>query len=212
MLSDDALQRLDEAFRAAGKSLYMVGGSVRDELLGRPTLDYDFTTDAQPDEVRRLLAAAQPENVYAIGAKFGTISATMEGNTIHVTTYRGERYNPRSRKPEVTFGVSLEEDLARRDFTINAMAQEVRTRAIVDPFGGRQDLDNRLIRAVGDPAARFAEDPLRLLRAVRRPPPPPPPPPPPSTKTRPCSLPPPGWGGGGGGAATPPPPSFSPAI
>ena len=167
MLSDDALQRLDSAFRAAGKTLYMVGGSVRDELLGRPTLDYDFTTDAQPDEVRHLLAAAQPENIYAIGAKFGTISATMEGNTVHVTTYRGERYNPKSRKPEVTFGVSLEEDLARRDFTMNAMAQEVRTRTIVDPFGGRQDLDNRLIRAVGDPAARFAEDPLRLLRAVR---------------------------------------------
>ena len=167
MLSEDALRRLDEAFRAAGKTLYMVGGSVRDELLGRPTFDYDFTTDAQPDEVRQLLAAAQPENIYAIGAKFGTISATMEGNTVHVTTYRGERYNPKSRKPEVTFGVSLEEDLARRDFTMNAMAQEVRTRTIVDPFGGRQDLDNRLIRAVGDPAARFAEDPLRLLRAVR---------------------------------------------
>src|ERR671935_84910 len=89
MLSDEALRRLDSAFRAAGKTLYMVGGSVRDELLGRPTFDYDFTTDAQPDEVRRLLAAAQPENVYAIGAKFGTISATIEGNTIHVTTYGG---------------------------------------------------------------------------------------------------------------------------
>src|SRR5437764_14858250 len=91
----------------------------------------------------------------------------MEGNTVHVSTARGQRYSPRSRKPEVTFGVSLGEDLARRDFTMNAMAQEVRTRTIVDPFGGRQDLDNKLIRAVGDPAARFTEDPLRLLRAVR---------------------------------------------
>ena len=167
MLSDDALRRLDEAFRAAGKSLYLVGGSVRDELLGRPLTDYDFTTDAHPDEIRRLLSAARPENVYAVGEKFGTICATMEGDTIQVTAYRGERYNPKSRKPEVTFGVSLRDDLARRDFTINAMAREVRGSVVADPFGGRDDLAARLVRAVGDPAARFAEDPLRLLRAVR---------------------------------------------
>ncbi len=167
MLSKTALRRLDEVFRAAGHSLYLVGGSVRDELLGRPSTDDDFTTDAHPDEIRRLLAQAQPENVYAVGEKFGTICATLEGETVQVTAYRGERYNPKSRKPQVTFGVSLHDDLARRDFTINAMAQDLRSGALVDPFDGRADLEARTIRAVGDPAARFAEDPLRLLRAVR---------------------------------------------
>ena len=167
MLSPDALRRLDEAFRAVGHALYLVGGSVRDELLGRPGLDDDFTTDAEPPEVRRLLNSIGPENVYAVGEKFGTMCATLEGQTLQVTTYRGEHYNPKSRKPEVTFGVSLHDDLARRDFTINAMARDLRGGAIVDPFGGQDDLRAGLIRAVGDPAHRFAEDPLRLLRAVR---------------------------------------------
>ena len=167
MLSKTALRRLDEVFRAAGHSLYLVGGSVRDELLGRPSTDDDFTTDARPDAIRRLLEQAQPENVYAVGEKFGTICATLEGETVQVTAYRGEHYNPKSRKPEVTFGVSLHDDLARRDFTINAMAQDLRSGELIDPFGGRADLEARSVRAVGDPAARFAEDPLRLLRAVR---------------------------------------------
>lgn len=167
MLSDDALGRLRTSFQSADKSLYLVGGSVRDALLGRPGIDADFTTDAPPPEVRRLLAAARPENVYAIGEKFGTICATFEGHTVQVTTYRGEQYNPRSRKPEVTFGVSLREDLARRDFTVNAMAQNLLTGEIVDPYGGRDDLRLGIIRAVGDPDERFAEDPLRLLRAAR---------------------------------------------
>jgi len=166
-LSATALRRLDDAFRDAGKTLYLVGGSVRDELLGRPSLDYDFTTDAHPPEIRLLLAAARPENVYAVGEKFGTICATVEGHTVQVTAYRGEQYNPKSRKPEVTFGVSLEDDLARRDFTINAMAHDLCGGPLVDPFDGRADIDARLVRAVRDPAARFAEDPLRMLRAAR---------------------------------------------
>jgi len=166
-LSAAALQRLDQAFKSAGKSLYLVGGSVRDALLGRPNTDYDFTTDAHPEEIRRLLSSVRPENVFAVGEKFGTICATIEGHEVQVTAYRGEVYNPRSRKPEVTFGVSLRQDLARRDFTINAMAQDIASGELVDPFGGRDDLANGLVRAVGDPAERFAEDPLRLLRAVR---------------------------------------------
>jgi len=169
-LSDDALRRLDDAFRDAGHALYLVGGSVRDELLGRPVTDYDFTTDAEPAAIRRVLATVRPENLYAVGEKFGTICATLEGQTVQVTAYRGETYNPRSRKPEVTFGVSLRDDLARRDFTINAMAQDIASGAIVDPFDGRADLDAGLVRAVEGPggaSARFAEDPLRLLRAVR---------------------------------------------
>jgi len=166
-LSPTALRRLDDVFRAADKALYLVGGSVRDELLGRASLDYDFTTDAHPAEIRRLLAEARPENVYAVGEKFGTICATLEGHTVQVTAYRGEQYNPKSRKPEVTFGVSLHDDLARRDFTINAMAHDLRDGPLVDPFDGRSDLEQELIRAVRDPAARFAEDPLRMLRAAR---------------------------------------------
>ncbi len=166
-LSAEALRRIDSAFHADGKELYLVGGSVRDELLGRPVTDYDFTTDARPDEIRRLLAAARPEHVYAVGEKFGTICATLEGHTVQVTSYRGEQYNPKSRKPEVTFGVSLEDDLARRDFTVNAMARDLHGGPPIDPFGGRADLRAGLIRAVRDPAERFAEDPLRMLRAVR---------------------------------------------
>ncbi len=166
-LSRAALVRLHDAFQAAGHALYLVGGTVRDELLGRDSPDLDFTTDAHPDQTRRILAGVEPENIYAVGEKFGTICATIEGVTLEFTTYRGERYNPKSRKPEVTFGVSLHDDLARRDLTINAMARHPVSGEIVDPFGGRRDLEDRLIRAVGDPEARFAEDPLRLLRAIR---------------------------------------------
>ncbi len=166
-LSPAALLRLDRTFRQAGHVLYLVGGSVRDELLGRPVLDYDFTTDAHPEEICSLLASVEPENLFAIGEKFGTISATIEGFRVEVTAFRGESYEAGSRKPEVRFGVSLDDDLARRDFTINALAQEITSGAVVDLFGGRADLDARLVRAVGDPRARFAEDPLRLLRAVR---------------------------------------------
>src|SRR5262249_52699821 len=145
----------------------LVGGTVRDELLGRRSPDLDFTTDAPPDQTRRILSGVEPENIYAVGEKFGTICATIAGGTLEFTTYRGERYNPKSRKPEVTFGVSLQDDRARRDVTITAMARHRVSGEIVDPFGGRGDLEDRLIRAVGDPPARFAEDPLRLLRAVR---------------------------------------------
>ena len=180
-LSPAALTDLAAAFARAGKEIYLVGGIVRDRLLGRPSTDYDFTTDARPDETRRILATIS-RNVYAPGERFGTISATVEGYELQVTTFRGERYESGSRKPEVTHeGLSLQEDLARRDFTINAMAlrldpatnlnlqdREAGRAAIVDPFDGRGDLARRRIRAVGDPAERFAEDPLRLLRAVRQ--------------------------------------------
>jgi poly(A) polymerase len=164
---NSALQRLVEAFSAAGYQLYLVGGTVRDLLLGRPSTDFDLATDAPPAGVKRLLHAAGAEHVWTVGERFGTIGARLEGATFEITTFRSEEYAPRSRKPAVRFGTSLEGDLARRDFTINAIAQDPRTGALIDPFGGARDLAARLIRAVGNPDERFTEDPLRLLRAVR---------------------------------------------
>jgi len=164
---NSALQRLVEAFSAAGYQLYLVGGTVRDLLLGRPSTDFDLATDAPPAGVKRLLHAVGAEHIWTVGERFGTIGARLGDATFEITTFRSEEYAPRSRKPAVRFGTSLEGDLARRDFTINAIAQEPRTGALIDPFGGVRDLEGRLIRAVGNPDERFTEDPLRLLRAVR---------------------------------------------
>ncbi|GAC1431065.1 MAG: CCA tRNA nucleotidyltransferase [Chloroflexota bacterium] len=176
MLSDRTLRRLGQAFTDAGYELYAVGGCVRDLLLGRPTTDYDFTSDALPEATKKVLATLHPDALYAVGEKFGTIGAVIEGHRIEVTTFRGDVYTPEGKRhPEVTFGVGLADDLARRDLTINAMAYRLSDSAVgggvldalVDPFGGRADLGARLIRAVGDAPMRFREDPLRLLRAVR---------------------------------------------
>jgi poly(A) polymerase len=167
-LLDVALvQRLGRWFAQHGQQLYLVGGSVRDLALGRPTHDLDFATDAPPERTREILAAAHPDALYSVGERFGTIGAAFDGRNVEVTTFRGEHYEPGSRKPVVYYGRSLAEDLARRDFTVNAMARHPVTGELVDLFGGRADLQARLIRAVGNPDLRFAEDPLRLLRAVR---------------------------------------------
>jgi poly(A) polymerase len=160
-------RRLADAFQVRGKSLYAVGGSVRDGLRGQATVDLDFTTDARPDDVKRLVKRAGADGIYTVGEKFGTIGATFGDQIVEITTYRSEQYEPGSRKPQVRFGNSLLGDLSRRDFTINAMAKDAARGEIIDPFGGQRDLASRTIRAVGDPAERFAEDPLRLLRAVR---------------------------------------------
>ena len=161
------LRTLAAHFGEAGYELYLVGGSVRDGLLHRPTHDLDFATDAHPPVIKRLLARAQPDSRYDVGEKFGTIGATFGEWVVEITTYRSEEYAFASRKPAVTFGTNLEDDLSRRDFTINAIAQEPTTGGMLDPFHGLQDLQRGLIRAVGNPAARFREDPLRMLRALR---------------------------------------------
>src|SRR5215471_13157093 len=165
----DMINTLAEAFHAQHKQLYIVGGTVRDVLLHREeSNDEDLATDATPDEIKRIVAPTRPQAVVLVGERFGTVRLHYSHNIIEITTFRSEQYNPHSRKPEVCFGTVLEDDLLRRDFTINAMACHPLTGEIIDPFGGRQDLAAHVIRAVGnEPDKRFDEDPLRLLRAVR---------------------------------------------
>ncbi len=165
----DIILMLAEAFHAQQKQLYMVGGTVRDALLQRGEAhDGDMATDAHPEEIKRLVAPTHPTAVVLVGERFGTVRLHYDNSIIEITTFRSERYNPDSRKPEVCFGDHLEEDLARRDFTINALARDPLSERIIDLFNGRQDLADHVLRAVGDePDKRFDEDPLRLLRAIR---------------------------------------------
>lgn len=144
--------------------LYEVGGSVRDHLLGKEPSDYDFCTPKTPDEIEQAVRdfGRRP---YLIGKRFGTVGLKVEGRIVEITTFRSEKYPEGSRKPDVEFVQDIAQDLARRDFTINAMAS--RGGKIIDPFKGKEDLQNGLIRAVGTPSHRFKEDPLRLLRAIR---------------------------------------------
>src|SRR5919107_1881059 len=162
----EPLLPIGEAFREAGHELYLVGGYVRDCLLGGEHPDIDATTDARPREIKRLLGP-WAEHLWTVGERFGTIGSTVGGFAVEVTTYRTDQYTRGSRHPEVRFGDSLQEDLARRDFTINAVAAHAPTGRIVDPFEGRKDLERGVIRAVGDPLERMRDDPLRMLRAVR---------------------------------------------
>ncbi|RWZ51123.1 CCA tRNA nucleotidyltransferase [Labedella phragmitis] len=155
-----------EAFRAAGHELALVGGPVRDAMLDRGTNDLDFTTDARPDEILRIvtpISAAQ----WDIGREFGTIGARVGDDTVEITTYRADEYDGTTRKPVVAFGDSLEGDLVRRDFTVNAMALRVPDVALVDPSGGVEDLVARVLRTPIEPEVSFGDDPLRMLRAAR---------------------------------------------
>jgi poly(A) polymerase len=160
------LADLGEAFREAGHELYLVGGYVRDGLLGEAGLDADATTGAHPREIKRLLGP-RAEHLWIVGERFGTIGARVGGYALEITTYRSDLYTQGSRHPKVRFGESLEEDLARRDFTINAIAADALTGRVLDPFDGRKDLASGVIRTVGEPLDRMRDDPLRILRAVR---------------------------------------------
>ncbi len=149
--------------REAGKKCYLVGGAVRDYLLGREVSDFDLATDARPEEVARLYRRVIPT-----GIKHGTVTVLWKGFEVEVTTFRTESSYADGRHPdEVAFAATIEEDLARRDFTVNAMAFDLSEGRLLDPFGGREDLAHKLLRAVGDPMERFGEDGLRPLRAVR---------------------------------------------
>lgn len=192
----DIIQTLARLFRADQYELYLVGGSVRDLIMRRETsADADLATNARPDTIKRLVAPLNPLAVVTVGEQFGTVrlhfpladaessapapeagpvpAALVAANepgmeVIEITTYRSDEYDEMSRKPVVTFGDSLVGDLLRRDFTMNAMALDPLSGEITDPYGGRDDIQRRLIRAVGDnPERRFDEDPLRMLRAAR---------------------------------------------
>ncbi|PPG18080.1 CCA tRNA nucleotidyltransferase [Rathayibacter sp. AY1C6] len=158
--------RLAEAFAAQGHELALVGGPVRDAFLGHGVHDLDFTTSARPDDIVRVVAPIA-EAHWDIGRAFGTIGARVAGETVEITTYRSDSYDGVSRKPEVEFGDSLEGDLVRRDFTVNAMALRLPEVVLVDPSGGVEDLLAGRLRTPSPADLSFGDDPLRMLRGAR---------------------------------------------
>ena len=161
-------RELSDRFSAAGHRLYLVGGVVRDAVLGRLSdeADLDFTTDARPDEIEKL-AAGLAEAVWTQGRKFGTIGMKVGGRVFEVTTHRADAYASDSRKPEVVFSDKVETDLSRRDFTVNAMALSLPDLQLIDPFGGVTDLAAGRLRTPLSPEESFSDDPLRMMRAAR---------------------------------------------
>jgi poly(A) polymerase len=160
-------ERLGSAFAAAGHELHLVGGTVRDALMGRPDDDLDFATDARPE---RVLAVVEPlaAATWTTGIEFGTVGVQVGARRCEITTFRADRYDRISRNPSVAYGSSLVDDLSRRDFTMNAMALSVAgERRFADPFGGLGDLARGVLRTPGTPEESFADDPLRMLRAAR---------------------------------------------
>jgi poly(A) polymerase len=165
----EATAELAERFTAAGRSLYLVGGSVRDALYPTTkasTDDFDLTTEARPDQIE-LLVRGWADDVWTQGARFGTIGCRRAGQIFEITTHRAEVYVPDSRKPEVSFGDDIALDLSRRDFTINAMALRLPDMELLDPFDGLGDLAAGRLRTPLDPEISFGDDPLRMLRAAR---------------------------------------------
>ncbi len=161
--------RLGEAFGAAGHELHLVGGSVRDALLGRDLgqADLDFATDARPPQVQAIVEPLA-EASWTTGIEFGTVGVQLGGRRCEITTFRADRYDRISRNPAVAYGQSLADDLLRRDFTMNAMALSVTgERVFSDPYGGLADLARGVLRTPGKPEDSFADDPLRMLRAAR---------------------------------------------
>ena len=160
------LRELGELFAGAGHEIALVGGPVRDAFLGRTSPDLDFTTSAAPDQTQRLLAGWGDAH-WDIGKEFGTIGARRGDVTVEVTTYRADAYDHQTRKPIVAFGDNLEDDLVRRDFTMNAMALRLPSLEFVDPYAGLTDLARKVLRTPGSPEVSFADDPLRMMRAAR---------------------------------------------
>ncbi len=160
------VSRLADAFAASGRELALVGGSVRDAFLGVAPGDLDFTTDADPDAILAIVAPIADAH-WDVGRAFGTIGATVGGLTVEITTYRTDAYDGDTRKPVVEFGDTLEGDLVRRDFTVNAMALRLPQLVLVDPAGGIEDLLARRLATPGAPETSFGDDPLRMMRAAR---------------------------------------------
>jgi len=157
---------LGRRFTEAGHELALVGGPVRDAMLGRHHNDLDFTTSARPEQTERLLRG-WADAIWDMGRAFGTIGCRKGDWQVEITTYRSESYDPDSRKPDVDFGDNLAGDLGRRDFTVNAMAVRLPGRELEDPYGGVVDLAHRVLRTPGRPEDSFSDDPLRMMRAAR---------------------------------------------
>lgn len=166
VLGDPVVRALCDAFEAGGHELYLVGGSVRDSLLGVPHEDLDFATDARPDVIETTVAPLASD-MWTMGRAFGTIGARVQGQNVEITTYRADVYEVGSRKPVVTFGHDLRGDLLRRDFTVNAMAIRPGDGTLVDPFGGVGHLAAKTLATPREARVSFGEDPLRMLRAAR---------------------------------------------
>ncbi|MFM8922322.1 MAG: CCA tRNA nucleotidyltransferase [Candidatus Nanopelagicaceae bacterium] len=159
---------LAQAFKSAGFKLALVGGPVRDAILGRLGNDLDFTTNARPEESKKILST-WAEDVWDLGIDFGTIAGKRGDTTVEITTYRSDKYDPNSRKPEVQFGDEIEGDLSRRDFTVNAMALELTGEKpkFIDQFNGLADLSAKILRTPVTAEQSFSDDPLRMMRAAR---------------------------------------------
>ncbi|MDP4971965.1 MAG: CCA tRNA nucleotidyltransferase, partial [Pontimonas sp.] len=164
--SEEPIKGLAEAFAVAGFELALVGGPVRDAFLGRTVHDLDFTTSATPDEIEKLVKPLA-DAIWDVGRAFGTIAAQLGEHTVEITTYRADSYDGSSRKPDVVFGSSLEEDLFRRDFTMNAMALTLPEVKLVDPCNGLEDLLAGVLRTPIEPEISFQDDPLRMMRGAR---------------------------------------------
>ncbi len=160
------LKEVSTSYQDAGFEIYLVGGAVRDGILGIETNDFDFTTNASPEDSLGLLKKKGYKTT-EIGKAFGTIETTIEKCSIHITTYREDTYGKDSRKPEVQTSNSLDTDLSRRDFTINALAYDMNKNEIIDPYSGLKDLSEGIIRTPDSPDISFSDDPLRMLRACR---------------------------------------------
>jgi poly(A) polymerase len=160
------LERLGNLFADAGHELALVGGPVRDAILGRVAPDLDFTTNASPDQILKLVKPIS-QATWDIGREFGTIAAQIGEDKVEITTYRADSYDPESRKPTVSFGDNLEDDLIRRDFTVNAMALRLPSRTFVDPHQGLRDLMDKVLKTPSKPEVSFSDDPLRMMRAAR---------------------------------------------
>ena len=158
------MNRIYEQVEKIISPVYMVGGAVRDELMGIEPKDYDFTTPHNPDTIEQKVRDAK-RKPFLTGKKFGTVGVKISGYLVEITTFRTERYQKGSRKPEVEFVNDIMADLGRRDFTINAMVKK--DNKLVDPFNGQEDIKKKIIKSVGNATSRFKEDPLRMLRAAR---------------------------------------------
>ena len=166
MADDSPVVDLARRFRDGGHELYLVGGPVRDMFLRRPHVDLDLATDSPPETTLEMVRAVS-DNQWLQGMRFGTVGAEIEGVRMEITTFRTERYEPESRHPHVEFATDIETDLSRRDFTINAMAIRLPEKEAMDPFGGIDDLKERIIKTPVDPDISFGDDPLRMVRAFR---------------------------------------------